>query len=246
VKGARVAIVELPARFGEPDRAFAELDALLAAGPRADLVLVPETAFTGYVSPEGDFDLSPFAEPLEGPTLAKLRDLARRHATTLAAPIVERSGARLFNAFVAVDPAGEIAAHYRKLHPWYPEAWAAPGDLPRPSFDAGGARFTIAICFDVHFLEDESAGDLDAADALLFPSAWVDDGPEDARAELLGGIARRHGVAILNANWGPGAPRVRGQGASRAVVPAGEAERVASAPDRVARIDAIVRPRRAT
>ena len=32
----------------------------------------PEAALTGYVSARGDFDLAPVAEPLEGPTGARL------------------------------------------------------------------------------------------------------------------------------------------------------------------------------
>jgi hypothetical protein len=58
----------------------------------------------------------------------------------------------------------------------------------------------------------------------VFPSAWVDDGPDDLRGPIFDGLARRFGLVVANANWGPGEPRVRGQGRSRIVRPTGESE----------------------
>jgi predicted amidohydrolase len=39
----------------------------------------------------------------------------------------------------------------------------------------------------------------------------------DQRDTLLPELARAFDVAIVNANWGPGTPRIQGQGASRIV-----------------------------
>jgi predicted amidohydrolase len=54
---------------------------------------------------------------------------------------------------------------------------------------------------------------LKEADVLLFSSAWVDE-ESDARPGLLQPLAKEHEVAVLNANWGPGKPRLEGQGGS--------------------------------
>ena len=68
---------------------------------------------------------------------------------------------------------------------------------------------------------------LAASDALLFPSAWVEDRVgEDHRRELLGGLARRFGITVINANWGVGVPRVWGQGGSRIATPEGAVSRL--------------------
>lgn len=219
----RLALLELPARFGDPDRGVAELEALLAQGP-CDLALAPECALTGYVDARGNFDLSRFAEPEDGPTATRLAALASRFGVHLVAPLVERAGDRLFNTFVAFDPSGAAIARYRKRHPWPPEAhaWASPGDLPHPLFRVAGVTFTIAVCFDVHFLAREIPDTLAAADVLLFPSAWVDDGRADLRGPLFEGLRKRFGVAVANANWGDGEPPVRGQGRSRFVAADGK------------------------
>jgi predicted amidohydrolase len=208
----RIDVLELPAVWGAPMVALRAVDAELERDADADLVLLPEASLTGYVSPEGDFDLGRFAEPLDGPTAAALSDLARRRRLHLVAPLVLAEGERCFNAMVAFDPRGALVFAYRKRHPWFPETWASKGEAPSPVVTLAGARVTIAVCFDVHFLEDEAAEQLDDAALLLFPSAWVEE--RDSRPALLSGLARRHRVAIANANWAPGAVRVPGQGGS--------------------------------
>jgi predicted amidohydrolase len=210
----RVAALELPARWNDRAAALADVDRMLSASPPPDLVLLPEAALTGYVSPEHDFDLTPFAEPLDGPTSQSLAALARKHACAIAGPLVERDGARCFNACVVFGADGRRIAHYRKRRPWYPEAWATPGDAPAAVFDITGVSITIAICFDVHTLAADAGRSLRAADLLLFPSAWVDDG-DDSRGDILPHVATTFDLAVVNANWGLGSPRVRGQGGSR-------------------------------
>ena len=69
-----VTVLELPARWNQPSVALAEVDRLLGSAPAPHLALLPETALTGYVSPELDFDLAPFAEPLDGPDGGCARD----------------------------------------------------------------------------------------------------------------------------------------------------------------------------
>jgi predicted amidohydrolase len=223
----RVTALELPARWGRPERALREVDEALAAGPPTDLVLLPEAALTGYVSPSGDFDLRRFAEPLDGPMAAGIAELARRHRVHLGGPLIERDGLRHHNTLLLFDPDGQLVLHYRKRHPWYPETWADPGDVLPPPRVVRGRKVTAAICFDVHFLVEEAAALLGAADVLLFPSAWVEE--TDSRPELLSGLARRFGIAIVNANWGWGRPRIAGQGGSRIVGPDGSVLAVAEA-----------------
>lgn len=208
----RLTALQLPARFGAQAEQLAFAEALLESGPRTDLVLLPEASLTGYVSPQREFDLSPFAEPLEGPTRDALAHLARRFDCLVVGPLIERDGERCFNALLGVTPAGEVLVHYRKHHPWFPETWATPGPGPAPVVTWRGLALTAAICFDGHFLSDEAGAQLDAADLLLFASAWVDD--TDSLPPLLASLALRHHVEVLNANWGVGRPAVRGQGGS--------------------------------
>jgi predicted amidohydrolase len=218
--GLRVAAVQLAARWGDVDAQLGRVEALLASGPEADLVLLPEASLTGYLSLHAEADLGCFAEPLAGETTERLAGIARRHRVWLGGPLIEREGGNVYNSMLVMSRDGEVVARYRKRHPWFPETWATPGEEPLPLVDVEGTCVTIATCFDVHFLEEESAAELDAAEVLLFPSAWVEE--RDSREEMLAGLARRHQLAIVNANWGVGIPPVAGQGGSLIVSAHGE------------------------
>jgi len=232
----RVTVLELPASWGDPEAALALVSRELERGPQADLVLLPEASLTGYVSPAGSFDLAPFAEPIDGPTARATAALARRHRVNLVAPLVLAENDRSYNAMVAFDRDGEPIFTYRKRHPWFPETWAAAGELAAPIVDIEGTRVTIAVCFDVHFLEEDAADALDASDLLLFPSAWVEE--VDSRPASLAALARRHRIAIANANWGPGDVQIAGQGGSAILDARGEV--LTSTSRRVMRADGIV------
>lgn len=201
-----------------------------------DLVVFPELSLTGYVSPRGDADLSRFAEPLSGPTIVAARRIAREAGAALAVPLVLDEGHALFNATVLVGAEGEVRAVYRKRHPWFPERWATPGTEPHPVVELGGVRITFATCYDVHFLADEAADVLAAADVLLFPSAWVDT--RGTRIPTLRALAARFELAVVNANWAPGVVRVPGQGGSAILARGGAV--VATATPAAPRADAVL------
>ena len=208
----RVTVLELPATWGDPGPALAAVDAELERGAPSDLVLLPEASLRGYVSPAGAFDLSPFAEPLDGATGRALAAIARRRRTNLVGPLVLAEGKHHYNAMVGFDRDGEAIFTYRKRHPWIPETWASAGPQRAPVIDIEGLRVTIAICYDLHFLAEDASDALDASDLLLFASAWVEE--HDSRPSLFAEFARAHRIAIANANWGPGVVRVAGQGGS--------------------------------
>jgi 5-aminopentanamidase len=216
----RVAAIELRARHGDPAAQLLALDGALASLPRGEptLAVLPELALTGYVSPRGEWDQSRFAEAIDGPLIRGVAALAAARGVAVLASWVERAGDRCFNSAALIDDRGETALHYRKRHPWIPERWATPGDLGTPVGTLFGRRVAVAVCFDVHFISADAGAVLDSVDALLFPSAWVDDDLRDHRGDLLPSLAARHGCAVVNANWGHGAPSVPGQGASRIVL----------------------------
>lgn len=212
-RAATVCALQFPHVWGNASAALERLEESLEALDGCDLVLLPELVFSGYVSPRGEFDPRPFAEPLDGPTCQAVAALAARFGVAIAAPLVERAGPAFFNALALYDEKGRRIGHWRKRHPWFPEHWATPGDLGTPVIEWRGLRVAAAICFDLHFLADDAAEELAAADLLLFPTAWVESG-RDSRGPLLRKLAREFGAAAVNANWARSEPVVAGQGGS--------------------------------
>lgn len=209
----RLTALQLPARFDVMAEQLRAAELLLERGPRTDVVLLSEAILTGYVSPTGSFDLAPFAEPLDGRARAGLAHLASRFDALVVGPVIERDGEALYNSVVGVTPGGQTLLHYRKHHPWFPEKWATPGPMPGALVEWRGKKLVPAICFDVHTLSADNGAALDAADVLLFSTAWVDD-EGDALPEKLVELSVDHDVSVLCANWGPGRPLILGQGGS--------------------------------
>lgn len=110
----RVTLLELPACFDDAPGQLARVDAWLSQAPAGELVLLPELSLTGYVSPGLDFDVSRFAEPVDGPTVQALAALAKKHRCTLVGPLVESWMGQYFNALVGLDARGERWLHYQE------------------------------------------------------------------------------------------------------------------------------------
>ena len=68
--------------------------------------------------------------------------------------MLERDGARLFNACALVGPTG-LVANYRKIHlPFLGvDRFTTPGDRPFAVHDLGGLRVGMTICYDGSFPE---------------------------------------------------------------------------------------------
>src|SRR5207247_7512191 len=71
--------------------------------------------------------------------------------------VSERDGSSIYNSQILVDPQGNIAAKYRKIHlyavaPVEEQTCFAPGDS-FVSFELGGLLFGFSICYDLRFPE---------------------------------------------------------------------------------------------
>ncbi|MEH0108286.1 carbon-nitrogen hydrolase family protein [Tersicoccus sp. MR15.9] len=144
------------------DAFAAELDAVLAQVPDADLVVFPELHLVGVLDlPEDDRvpTLQAAAVPLTDPVVAALGALAAARGVGLApGSICERGeNGELFNTSLLFAPDGTLTATYRKIFPWRPFEPYTPGDrfvvgeLPLP--DGGATRAGLSICYDAWFPE---------------------------------------------------------------------------------------------
>ncbi|MDO8310040.1 MAG: nitrilase-related carbon-nitrogen hydrolase [Actinomycetota bacterium] len=140
----------------------------------ASVVVLPELVASGYV-PDRDA-LLPIAESLDrpGPCLAAWQTAAASLGVTVIAGFAERDGNRLFNSAVTIDPSGQVASLYRKLHLFGPE-WTCfePGDLGLPIVRVGGVSIGVLVCYDLRFPEVMRIMALSGAELIAVPTAWV-------------------------------------------------------------------------
>lgn len=174
----------------------------------AQLVVLPE-----YFNCLGDRRVMlAEAEPLDGPTASFLRKLAGSLRITLVGgTFCEQTsdGSKAHNTCLVVDPRGEIAAVYRKLHlfdvdlpgrlTYCESSWLEPGGDVVVG-DAAGFRTAIAICYDVRFPELFRRFADAGTEVVAFPSAFTKQTGRDHWELLLRARAVENQCYIVAAN----------------------------------------------
>ncbi|HEX9012662.1 MAG TPA: carbon-nitrogen family hydrolase [Anaerolineaceae bacterium] len=122
-----------------------------AADGGSQLALLPELWSTGY-DLENALQL---ASPIDSGIFLDVGRLARKNQVWIGGSVLERAGNSVYNTFTLFDPAGSMAACYRKTHLFKlmdEDRWLAPGDEPvlvGTPFGLTG----VAVCYDLRFPE---------------------------------------------------------------------------------------------
>jgi deaminated glutathione amidase len=145
--------------------------------PDTGLVLLPEAFARDFGAPGSD--ISAYAEPLDGPYVARLIEFARERDTTVVAGMFEVSEdrSRPYNTLAVVNRDGLIAS-YRKIHLYdsfgYKESdRLVAGPLDPVLVDVAGFRVGLMTCYDLRFPELARELVSRGAELLVVPSAWV-------------------------------------------------------------------------
>jgi predicted amidohydrolase len=185
------------------------------------------------------------AEPLDGPRVERLAEVARRHGMWVhGGSVLELDGDRVFNTSVLLDRAGERLATYRKIHLFDADP---PGAVPsRESllFAAGEqvvtaetefGRVGLSICYDVRFPELYRELTVRGAVVVFVPAAFRYETGKDHWDVLLRARAIEDQTFVVAAAqwgiWGPPDRERRNFGNSLVADPWGRV--VALAPDGV-------------
>ena len=153
--------------------------ATTAVGRGAKLVVFPE--YSSYFASALGQDFVDAAQPLDGQFVAGIRALAAELDAHIVVGLVERidEAARFSNTLVAVSPAGDLVATYRKLHLYdafgeKESQWVRPGDIEPPQlFEFEGFRVGLQTCYDLRFPEVTRRLVDAGATLVLVPSEWV-------------------------------------------------------------------------
>jgi predicted amidohydrolase len=193
-----------------------------------DLVVLPEMFDTGF-----SFNLEKTADR-EGRTLEFLRGLARDLGIYLqGARTVLGADGRGRNRATIVDPLGNVACEYDKVHPFSfgreSQFFSGGGEVVTYAWKAGGAvgdasRSCLvcpAICYDLRFPELFRLGMLRGAEVFALGANWP--APRKAHREALS-IARaiENQAYMLCVNRAGRDPSLSYEGGTIAVGPRGE------------------------
>ncbi|GAB3597113.1 carbon-nitrogen hydrolase family protein [Angustibacter peucedani] len=145
----------------------------------AELVVLPETASTGFTpgtSPEALWDL---VSEIPGPVTEPLQQAARDTGAHVVWGTYERGASRgtVYNTAALIGPDGEVLGTYRKTQPFCSEdvsrgGWVTPGDTVTV-VDTDLGRIGMAICFDGDFPELWRIQAVQGAEVVVRPSALL-------------------------------------------------------------------------
>ncbi|MFW5967064.1 MAG: carbon-nitrogen hydrolase family protein [Persicimonas sp.] len=241
----KVSLVQIcSTRDIDANLARCERFAHIAAADGADWILYPENApFLGK-----DAEKAAVAETSDGPIVERFRTIAREaHAwVTLGSfPEASPNEGKTYNTQLLIDPSGNTAATYRKIHLFdvdvegnrsYRESDSVVGgdEVVLTSVSAPGGdehRVGLSVCYDLRFPELYRELVARGATVLTVPSAFTLQTGRDHWHPLLRARAIENQSYVLAPNqWGHHFGRRSSYGHSAIYDPWGQ--RIACAPDK--------------
>ncbi len=168
----RVGYYQFRPLFGQPRHNVARVLAALADA-RADLIVLPELAFSGYHFLDRAEAVALSEDPANSDTVRSLAELCAKRDFHLVTGFCERSGERVYNSALLIGPRG-VEHVYRKLHLFAEEKrFFDPGDVPLSVQEVRGARIGLMVCFDWAFPEVTRVLTVLGAEVLCHPSNLV-------------------------------------------------------------------------
>jgi predicted amidohydrolase len=177
----RVAVCQLNARDDRAQNLSVARDLLgRAASAGAELAVLPE-----YVDYLGPGETAPKPEPVDGEFAAFFSAAARELGIWVHAGSFHEVGPderRTYNTSLIFNPAGDLAATYRKIHLYdveipgrvsYKESRSVAPGAETVVTDVAGLPTGLSICYDLRFPELYRRLAVDGAKIILVPAAFM-------------------------------------------------------------------------
>jgi N-carbamoylputrescine amidase len=177
-----------------------------AVAQGAQIICLPELFQTQYFCQREDAALFDLAEPIPGPTTAKLSSVAKEFGIVLIGSLFEKRAAGVYhNTAVMIDADGALRGIYRKMHIpddplYYEKYYFTPGDLGFKAFDTKVGKVGALVCWDQWYPEGARLTALQGAQVLFYPTAigWHPDEKSqygEAQYDAWQTIQRAHAIA---------------------------------------------------
>ncbi len=161
----------------EVNLATAEAAIAVAARRGAEVVCLPEL-FTGYYfCQKEDIALFDLAEPIPGPSEARLAAAAKANRVVVVGSLFEKRMPGVYHNTATVhDSTGTLLGLYRKMHipddPLFLEKfYFTPGDLGFKVFPTPAAKVGTLVCWDQWYPEAARLTALLGAEVIFYPTA---------------------------------------------------------------------------
>ncbi|MGH7541900.1 MAG: nitrilase-related carbon-nitrogen hydrolase, partial [Gemmatimonadota bacterium] len=157
----RAAVIQAHANMPKQEAVDKHVELIAkAAADGAEVTCLQEIFHGPYFCAEQDPKWYATAEPEDGPTVTRMRDVAKSHHMVLVVPWFEEAQTGVYyNSAVVIERDGSIVGKYRKTHIphvgpcFWEKFYFKPGNLGYPTFDTSVGRLGLIICYDRHFPE---------------------------------------------------------------------------------------------
>lgn len=145
-----------------------------AAGNGARLIVLPETAVSGYAL-SGPGAPHPFYDTVPGAATGAIEKVTQEFGCYVALGIAETDPDTTlkYNAAALVGPTGYIGKYRKNGLNAGDQAWYAPGNTGYPVFRTELGTISLAICFDDTFWEPARLSALKGADIIAYTCGSV-------------------------------------------------------------------------
>ena len=178
----RTAIIQAYANMPKDEAIEKHVELIGKAAAEGAQITGLQEIFNGpYFPAEQDPKWYAEAEPEDGPTMTRMREVARQHNMVLVVPWYEEAQTGVYyNSAAVIEADGTLVGKYRKTHIphvgpcFWEKFYFKPGNLGYPVFETSVGRVGLIICYDRHFPEIARAVGLKGAEIVFNPSATVE------------------------------------------------------------------------
>ena len=182
MRNVRAALIQAQANMSKQDAVDKHIKMIAdAAGQGAQVVGLQEIFHGPYFCAEQDPKWYATAEPEDGPTVSRMREVAREHGIVLIVPWYEEEQPGVYyNTACVIERDGTVLGKYRKTHIpqvgpcFWEKFYFKPGNLGYPVFDTSVGKVGLIICYDRHFPEVARELGIKGAEIVFNPSATVE------------------------------------------------------------------------
>jgi N-carbamoylputrescine amidase len=182
MRKVRAALIQAQANMSKQDAVDKHIKMIAdAAGQGAQVVGLQEIFHGPYFCAEQDPKWYGTAELEDGPTVTRMREVAREHGIVLVVPWYEEEQPGVYyNTACVIERDGTVLGKYRKTHIphvgpcFWEKFYFKPGNLGYPVFDTSVGRLGLIICYDRHFPEVARELGIKGAEIVFNPSATVE------------------------------------------------------------------------
>ena len=168
----KIGFAQFKPEFGKIETNIKSMEHLISTA-KADLLVLPELATTGYTFTSTD-EVRSLSEPFEtSESLNRLHAVATESSCAVVVGFAEKSEEGMFNSAAFLKPDGTKAL-YRKIHLYGSEnIFFKPGNIPFKVYDYNGIKLGMIVCFDWYFPESIRVLALKGAQIICQPANLI-------------------------------------------------------------------------